>query len=283
MPSSSFSFDTFFKFTESPKLGDRVLALRSASLTVSITIDVNFENVPNFAVTAGSATGRTVTSRVAAPHEWWYIGIAFNNVTRMLSTYVNDFTLANPIMLAAGFQPTTLILGDNAPLLVDFARFSPGYSAYLTKLYDWADYTDALVTHAPLLTFDSASGPVVVAPRGGASQQRTLADVSAGGDVTFVGLCAARQNFAVRVPTRSVAVNARRLRVRVERDRSRHLRALQATHRTSSRSSVCSGTKTTSTCLSTCSTPRRRPTPPAPTIFAPTRSNCTLRRRARRM
>jgi hypothetical protein len=208
MPSSSFSFDTFFKFTESPKLGDRVLALRSASLTVSITIDVNFENVPNFAVTAGSATGRTVTSRVAAPHEWWYIGIAFNNVTRMLSTYVNDFTLANPIMLAAGFQPTTLILGDNAPLLVDFARFSPGYSAYLTKLYDWADYTDALVTHAPLLTFDSASGPVVVAPRGGASQQRTLADVSTGGGVTFVDLCAARQNFAVRVPTRSVAVNA---------------------------------------------------------------------------
>lgn len=206
MPSATFSFDTFFKFTEAPRLGDRVLALRSGSnFAVAITIDVNFENVPVFAVTAGAASGRTVSSTLPAPHEWFYLGIVFNATNRVLYTYLNDYTLANPITLAAAFQPTTLVLGDNAALLVDFARFAPGFSVYLANLYDWADFSDATVVHAPLLSFDSASGPVVVAPRGASS--RTLADVSAGGDVSFVGLCAARQNFVVRVPSRSVAVN----------------------------------------------------------------------------
>lgn len=206
MPSATFTFDAFFKFTDSPQLGDRVLALRGLNSTVSLNIDLDALEDVNFAVSAGTTMARTRSARLPLPHQWYYFGVYYNATSRQLLTYLNGEFLTNPITLSTGFAPTALVLGDNSALLVDFARFAPGLSSYVSNLFHYADFADRTVTHSPLLAFDSLSAPVVVG--GTTASTRTLADVSVGTGVKFDDLCGARRNFATRTGVQPIAIDA---------------------------------------------------------------------------
>jgi hypothetical protein len=93
----------------------------------------------------------------------------------------------------------TLRIGD-APMLVDYVRFSVGRSQSILRLFRESEFKPQPVpVYEPLLSFDVPS-PVL------ANSQISLEQVATGA-VSIVPNCGARENYALKVPNNAITVD----------------------------------------------------------------------------